>query len=288
MRRAARSASDPSYAPLAFSIRHLCWASVVSQVQGEIPVSRTLLGLATILTMTLCSVCGASVTSGNWYLQTYSQVSATGMSKMPQIGGSLNQTDSSITGILHVSNSDCFDWLADIPVTGTVNGNTATITSASTNGQVITITGTVSSNLISGSYSIAGGCATGDQGTVSGVAVPSTAGNWSGDLSNSGIGQAVAAAISQGAANSDGFYPLGGTLTFSGTPCFASGNLAADQSWILGNQVQAIVNLSDGSQMALNGFLTDAAAAAKQITVNFSVNGGSCSGQSGSLTFSRT
>jgi hypothetical protein len=54
-------------------------------------------------------------------------------------------------------------------------------------------------------------------------------------------------------------------------PFLSMGLIAPDQSWILDNQVQAIISLSDGSQMSLNGLLTDASSTANQITVNYSV-----------------
>jgi hypothetical protein len=228
----------------------------------------------------------ASVTSGNWYLQTTSQV-AVDASQMPQIGGSLTQTGSTVSGVLHVSNSTCFVWATDVPVSGTVTGNSVTLTSASVAGQIITITGSATSTLITGTYSIASGCAGGDYGTITATLVPPTTANWTGTVANVATNNAATVSLSQGSPNADGYSPLSGSISLSGLSCPVSGTLDADQSWILGNLVQAVATLSDGSVLALNGFITDATTLADQMTLNFSISGGPCAGQGGSVTYTR-
>lgn len=226
----------------------------------------------------------ASVNAGNWYLQASSQTDA---SRIPQLGGLLTQTGSTISGVVHVSNSSCFEWVTDVPVSGVINGDNITLTSDSIEGQVITISGLANENALSGNYSIAGGCADGDRGSVSAVLVPPATGRWSGPFPSNGTDQSVVANFVQDAPNAGGYSALSGNLSFTGSPCFASGTLAAEQSWALGNLVQAVVHLNSGGDMALNGFITDASGNARQMTVNFSITGGKCSGQSGSVTFNR-
>jgi hypothetical protein len=228
----------------------------------------------------------ASVTSGNWFLQTSSQ-SAANVSLIPQIGGSLTQIDSTISGILHVSNSTCFDWATDIPVSGTVTGDSVTLISDSISGQIITITGSATPTLLTGTYSIASGCAGGDSGTVTAALIPPATAIWNGVSASGGANNAATVSLSQGSPNADGYSPLSGALSLSGLPCSIAGTLATEQSWIMGNLVQAVVNLSDGSTLALNGFITDAPASANQMTLNFSISGGPCAGQAGSVSYSR-
>lgn len=239
--------------------------------------------LSVILFSTLSS---AQVATGNWYIQASSQV-LINASLIPQLGGMLTQTDSTLSGTLHVSNSSCFDWASDIPVAGTMSGNTVTLTANSVTGESITITGAANSGGITGSYSISGGCADGDYGTIAAVLVPPVSGNWSGTFASNGTNQPATASFAQDVPNTDGFSPLSGSIAFSGSPCFTSGTLEAGQSWSLGNIVQAVVAMNDGSQLTLNGFLTDASTNANTMTVNFSINGGNCTGQSGSVTFLR-
>ena len=229
----------------------------------------------------------ASIAAGNWYLQAASQATS-GTSQIPQFGGSLAQTGSTISGVLHVNNSSCFDWATDVPVSGTVTGGTVTLTSDSIIGQIITITGAATSNLITGTYSIASGCAGGDYGTITAVLLSPATGNWTGAFSSNGTANTATASFSQGSPNADGYSPLSGTFTLSGPQCSFAGTLATQQSWILGNLVQAVVNVSDGSVLALNGYFIDVSTSANQMTVNFSISGGTCSGQSGSITFNRS
>lgn len=238
--------------------------------------------------LVLFPACGqASIAAGNWYLQATSQAGS-GVSQIPQIGGALWQTGSIISGVLHVNDSGCFDWATDVPVSGTVNGDRVTLASDGANGEVVTINGSVTLNLITGTYSIATGCANGDYGTVTAVLLSPATGNWTGVFPGNFASNTATAAFSQALPNADGYSPLSGSLTFSGAQCTLSGTLATEQSWILGNIVQAVVNMSDGSVLALNGFITDVSPAASQMTVNFSVNGGNCSGQTGSVTFNRS
>ncbi len=234
--------------------------------------------------MTLPVYGTASIVAGNWYLQASSQLSATGASQIPQIGGSLMQNGSIVSGVLHISDSDCYDWATGLPVSGTINGTTVSLTSHGVAGEAITINGTVTSNLITGTYNIQAGCADGDYGTITATLLSPATGNWTGTVAG---GANAAAMLSQALPNASGYSLLSGTLTFSGANCTASGTLANDQSWVLGNVIQAVVSLNNGGVMALNGFITDVSNAANRMTVNFSISEGTCAGQTGSVTFSR-
>lgn len=235
----------------------------------------------------LSTLAGAQIAAGNWYLQASSQLSAGSVSQIPQLGGSLSQNGSLISGVLHVSNSKCFEWAAPIPVSGAINGNNVTLTSDGANGGVVSINGAVnSSQIITGTYSIASGCADGDYGTITAVLIPSATGNWSGTISGVAA-QPATISFSQTAPGADGYSSLSGAVALPGLSCPVSGTMVPDQSWVLGNQVQAVVNLSDGSILTLNGFFTDSAATADQMALNFSISGGACTGQTGSATYNR-
>ena len=239
-----------------------------------------------ILAIILAPISGnAAIGSGNWFLQASTQMTAGGSSQIPQIGGSLSQTGSSISGVLHVSNSGCFDWATDLAVSGTVNGTSVALTSDGANGEVLKINGTENGNQITGTYSIASGCADGDFGAVTAMLVTPATGNWAGTISGDGTAATATAALTQGAPNAGGYSPLTGTVGVSGK-CTLSGSLVDGQSWVLGNVVQAVVNLNDGSTLAMNGFITDLPAG-NEITVNVSLSGGACSGLSGSVIYQR-
>ena len=243
-----------------------------------------------ILIVALFAVPGwAAITAGNWYLQasTSRQTSGGGPSEIPQLGGSFSQNGSIISGLLHVSSSDCFDWGSAIPVSGAVAGNNVTLTSDGANGEVVKITASVSSTLMTGNYSITGGCADGDYGTITAVLLSPATGSWNGSIRDGGANSGASASLSQASPNAGGFSPLSGSVALTSAQCSVSGNLVGQESWVLGNVVQAVVNMTDGGVMSFTGFITDTSTSANQMTVNFSIAGGTCGGQTGSMTFTR-
>lgn len=126
--------------------------------------------------------------SGNW------QFSTTSTAGMPPatMAGSIVQSGVSVTGAVHVNGSNCFDDLTTIGLNGTLTGGDIAITSASVNGQITTFTGTISDDALNGadsaftgSYTISGGCANGDHGSVAGIRIPFIANNVSGTFTSS-------------------------------------------------------------------------------------------------------
>ncbi len=229
----------------------------------------------------------AQIVSGNWYLQASSKLPGGGNSQIPQIGASFTQSGTLVSGVLHISDSKCFDWGVAVPVSGTVDGTSVSLTATGDSGGVITITGSANSNIMTGNYNIQSGCANGDYGTFTAVLLSPASGNWTGSATSGNSIFNAAASLSQVLPNSDGFSLLSGTVSFSGTKCNVSGTLVNDQSWVLGNMVLAVANLSDGGVLALNGFVTDTSTSANKITLNFSISGGTCAGKTGSVSFTR-
>jgi len=93
---------------------------------------------------------------------------------------------SSVSGAVHINGSNCFDPLNTISLTGTLTGSDLSLTSTAVDGQVTTLTGSISDNTqtathlpgqFTGTYAIDGGCAGGDKGNVTGVKVSSMAGH---------------------------------------------------------------------------------------------------------------
>jgi hypothetical protein len=83
-----------------------------------------------------------------------------------------------------VNGWNCFDYLTAISLSGNLSEDNVSLTSTAVNGQVITVTANVSKPFaagpyrLSGTYTIRGGCADGDQGSVTGNTVDSVAGYW--------------------------------------------------------------------------------------------------------------
>jgi hypothetical protein len=232
--------------------------------------------------------------NGNWALQTTSQDGTTDIG-----GGDFTTTGSAVTGILHFLNSSCYydastgnSVLYNIPMTGNISSaGDLTLTSGPVNGQVLTIAGVwTSSALTGGTYKVAGGCANGDAGTITGYAAPPVSGTYSGTfVSVSGVQIKTMVTLTQTGPNSNGMYGAWGTATFTGSPCFSSGNIdPADTTadLIIGNFVQ--VRIFTGNGLVL--FQGTGDPTATVITGTYSITGGSpgCAGDSGSGTVSKS
>lgn len=225
-----------------------------------------------------------TLTSGNW---DFAGASVSGTNFV--IGGNVTQSGSAISGTVRVINSTCFATTTAVPVSGSISGQTATITSASITNQTITATLSGSASSLTGKYSVSGtGCAAGDSGTLSGVLVPSISGTWTGAFISSALGNpqvGVSAPITEGAADSTGIFALSGSAAFSGSSCFSTGTMATGSA-IAGRITDVIIKNNDGSTAEFVGTLTNPAAPT-QMTGTYTVTGGLCDGDSGTGTLAK-
>ena len=193
---------------------------------------------------------------GNWQFSLTSTVSGPPMT----IGGSISPSGSSVSGAVHINGSKCFDPVSTADLTGTLTGSDLSLTATSVDGQVITLTGSISDNTYTathvpgefiGTYAINGGCAGGDKGNVTGVMVPSLAGNWAGDFtSETGDTNRLAVTLAQGAATSEGIFGLTGTAFFEVGTCFKSAKITSGKfpagSYVMGNSVSLEIQTDNG------------------------------------------
>lgn len=233
--------------------------------------------------------------NGNWEILANSQLANTAYDG----GGSFSTNGTSVTGILHFVNSTCFKgvdhgttFIEDIPITGTLSSNgDLTASSTAVEGQTLAFSGVWSNGTISsGTYSISGGCADGDHGTVTGFPVPSFTGNYNGTfVSASGVQVKVAISLTQTASpDSGGFYGLSGSATFTGSPCFSTGTIEVGAfSWATGGFVQLAIDTPEPTAdlVMFAGQITDPSG--NTINGNYSVTGTVCSGDSGTGSATR-
>ena len=243
-----------------------------------------LLGLSALFAPSGCGGAGGSYSApspqgvkniaGNWQFSTAS--SMTGTSTLT-IAGSITQSDRRIRGAIHVGGSTCFDRMITVNLTGTLNGSDLLLTSSSVDGQVTTVTGTVSDTSFTGTYLINGGCADGDQGSVIGTRVPSIAMQLQGIFTNSGQAtfDAVLDIAQTGTSSSDGSYGITGTVTFN-TSCFGAGMIKSGTlssgSFILGSMVALEVETGNGTLT----FLGTLNGETSEIDGDFTISGGTC------------
>jgi hypothetical protein len=149
----------------------------------------------------------------------------------------------------------CFDQQTTIELAGTVTDCNISLTSASADGQVIALTGSVSKKdgfpyVLNGIYAIHGGCADGEQGNVTGVSVDSITGYWAGNLTTAGSANIHwDVGLTQGSASPDGSFGLSGVFTFDG--CFDSGTITSgtspSDSLIMGRSVKLEIKTGNGT-----------------------------------------
>ncbi|HLY99824.1 MAG TPA: hypothetical protein VKT33_12260 [Candidatus Angelobacter sp.] len=234
------------------------------------------------------------IASGNWSIPLPG--SGTPLGGAPLAGGSLIQTGSTISGILHINGSPCFDQLADqLIVTGTAStdgSNTVTLSTAPIRGQVLTMNGKFPAVLLNHQFT-----PNGPQGSLD-ATVTITGGACAGqvttemELFNFSNANATAtwlldqgthgtANLTQGVPDATGTSHFSGSFTFINTPCFTSGTVS--NGVLLGNIVQATIT-TDTGQVALGGsffvlgpFTLDANF--PQLDATLVVTGGPCNGQ---------
>jgi len=211
-------------------------------------------------------------TTGNWQFTT---ASTAGMNSL-SVAGNISQSVSEVTATVHIDGSNCFDHLSAFTLSGKLAGSKITLASTSINGQMVTLFGDITGTSFTGAFKIEGGCAGGDQGTVSGAKIPSITSQLTGTLTTSeNAAFSITAQVTQGSVRSDGTYGITGTASF-GSSCFTSGTISSADfpagSFILGDSVTLNIATDNGTLL----FLGTADKSSGKITGDFSVTNGTC------------
>jgi hypothetical protein len=194
---------------------------------------------------------------GNWHFSMTSAVSGT---PPLSIDGSISPSSSSVSAAVHINGSKCFDPLNTVGLTGTLTGSNLSLTSTSVDGQIATFTGNIADDTLTathvpgqftGTYTINGGCAGGDEGNVTGAKESSMTRSWAGDLtSETGDTNRIAVDLVQGNPTQEGTFGLTGTAFFEVGRCFTSGKIVSGTfpsgSYIVGNSVSLEIETDNG------------------------------------------
>ncbi len=227
-----------------------------------------------------------STVTTNWQFSAVSTV----LGKPPlTFAGSITQTGvSGVSGALHVGGSTCFNQMTTMGLTGTQTASNVSLTSAAINGQVVTLGGTFTGTGFTGTYSVAGGCDGGDQGTVTGAIVDDTdADGW--DAAFTSSAQTTFSAqgnfAQSGVANSDGTFGITGTATFN-TPCFSTATISPGSlpsgNFILGTLFSLQIQTNNGTVTILGTEVPG-----EFINGTYTVAGGTCD-QTGTVALALT
>lgn len=222
--------------------------------------------------------------AGNWQLNTTSSVSG---APSLSIAGGFQQSTRALKASMHVDGSSCFDPIVTVRLSGTVGGDSISLSSTPLSEQVITLTGNVTGAVFKGTYTIKGGCADGDQGTVQGAKVPQIPVTLNGTFTNSAnntFGATVQATEDSG--GPDGTFGITGSATFNAT-CFSSGTLKSGTfptgSFVLGNSVTFEIDTDRGTLMFRGA--TDVATG--EIDGSYTILGSTCN-DTGTAVFSNS
>jgi hypothetical protein len=122
--------------------------------------------------------------------------------------------------------------------------------------------------------------------TATGQQVASFAGSWMGTLTSiTGPSATISATIIEAGADSGGFPVLSGNVTFSNSSCFTSGTLAGNQ---VGPTLLGTISTTNGT-LEIPQIGSDDAflVSSNQLSVSYSVQGGTCNGDYAKGTLTR-
>jgi hypothetical protein len=223
------------------------------------------------------------MTAGNWYFSATSQMYPGNIILAQTFSGPLAVSSDSVS-LTPSSSSTCLPSSMPLVFSGTVSGNSVTISSPpiSGNSKVLTMTGIVyNGSNFDGVYQITGAAVSdicyGDAGTVYGILIPPLDGSWSGYVvenaysdnqspKNDKYGKPIIntayvyATIAQDAAPvtiSTNFktiiaYPLSGTMTFYNSLCYSSGTVDHAESYIEGPDYHLVVKTDTGVMLVVD------------------------------------
>lgn len=233
---------------------------------------------------------GITITGGNWSFE--SPFLNTTDAQLMIFGGSLNQSGRSLTGRMIVAFSDCDDAVGALVLSGEVRGNEFTLKTSSVNGQVVTVTGTITDpKTVTGAYSVAGGCADGAHGQIAGTYVPPLTGTWKATEDVNGSPMTITLKLTQSTTvTSEGLFPISGTVEYAGSSCAISGTTEPNISFVTGGLVAVMVNTSEvggGTGQVLYGGFLDNPAMANSFSGFEEVVTGGCTSSGQLITFTK-
>ena len=238
--------------------------------------------------------------SGNWQFQASPTSGATPFTSLAGFiaegGGQAGLSDST-TAALRVQSTSCYSTSVEIPLLGGTGATEVDLTSFPVDGQTLTLMATKDSTSthLSGTYSVSGGCADGDKGTLTGTFYMPLTGIYAGSLGGNTPGQSMQLTLNQGGDGSgDGLSYLRGGAVFTGFPCFTTGTFpyanpgAFFPGYVVGNAISMNFTTSEaaGSNVVMTGVITP-----DGNTINvqsFAIEGGSCASPAAPVSLTLT
>lgn len=236
--------------------------------------------------------------AGNWEIKAQSAVpGSTPFSPFTpgswELVGSLESTASQVTGVLLLLSSPCY-IPGIVSLSGTINESHAiSLTSNPVAGQVLTISGVMSSDhktLLSSTYAIDGGCGNGEHGTMTGFLVPPFTNTYSGTFTSFPGGKSTNVTVSltqSPTADAAGLFPMtSARATFTDNACFSSGELSSHGGLAFGIHVGVDLITNDSGELSFQGALADTSD--KTIVGTYVVRSGACTNEFGTFVLTHS
>ena len=203
--------------------------------------------------------------TGNWQ---FDATPTSGAAPFTVLAGFISEQDSSgtndfTTAALQVQSTTCYSTAVEIPLQGGTEPTLLGLSSFPVDGQTLTLSATKDSTAthLTGKYTISGGCANGQSGTVAGTLYDLVNGTYAGSVTGAGPAENVQLNLTQGVGSGDGLSYIAGSAAFQGFPCFTTGNLpyaAPGQyfpGYVTGSKIYLdfTTNDANGSQIILSG-----------------------------------
>ena len=195
------------------------------------------------------------------------------------------------TGSLMPSSAGCFANAGTIPLQGASSGVGLQISSFEVNGQILNIDGQEDPTgaSFSGTYSVQGGCADADAGTLAGLRYSPLSGTYAGTLAGDS-GKRLQLTLTQDAGGTGiATFLVTGSASVTGFGCFTQGTLPANGAGTVSGASASLTfttNDPGGAQLQLLGTFDPAAIT---LTIaSLQVLGGSCPGSLGAAVLTHT
>lgn len=267
----------------------------------QLSVARvTLFSATTLCCMSLvtgCGMSGATVTpaivapstssiTGNWEGPL---VPAANSAPLSLLYGAISQTTgvtaqgAFTTSVLHIQ-GQCFNGVPTIPAQGFLQNTALTLNSFEVSQQYLLLNATVtnSGSTLNGTYKVNGGCAQGASGTFNAVRYAPLTGTYNGSATAPGsTTRSLELVLTQSPDDSgDGSFELTGTAALSGFPCFTQGT-SASNGRVSGSSFSILYTTNETTPSTVKLVGSFDPAARNITTMTYTVNGGSCTGFTG-------
>ena len=225
--------------------------------------------------------------TGNWQIQA---TATTGIAPFVSIAGFINEsgTDPGIndltTAAFQAESNTCYTSTPTIPLQGAVLGYQLGLRSFNVDGQIVTISAAEDATVthLTGTYSVAGGCADKATGTLNGERYSPLTGVYKGSFVSATAPETVQLSLSQfGQGTGNGVFLVSGSGMFTGVPCFNQATLASSDGGVVGSTVNLslVTNDPTNARLEVKGTITPDA---KTFTIaSATIMGGSCAGPLG-------